>query len=150
MMRVRASHRAPPLPVLGFRAGRRICADSFRRVGSTSTLAVAFLVSLLALGFGGSHFAQLLLNSAAGPANPAGPVAGDPTASSRDAPRRASAFVTGNEVLQQRPFQNEATAPSLPQDAEHAAGEGVNRTGVEVSGGPDAVEVALEEKPPDG
>ncbi len=89
MMRVRASHRALRLPGFGFRAGHRTCADSFRRVVSTSTLAVGFLAFLLALGFGGSHFAQLLLDSAPGPPERPGAEVGDAPPPNRDADDRA-------------------------------------------------------------
>ena len=68
MMRPKASQPAPRLPLSRFRAGCRICADSFRR--AVPILALVFLASLLALGFRGSNFAQLSLSIALGRSDP--------------------------------------------------------------------------------
>ncbi len=89
MMRVRASHRAPRLPVFGFRAGHRTCADSFHRAVPTSPLAVGLLAFLLALGFGGPHFSQFLLNSAPGPPEQPGAGVSDPPVLHRSSDDRA-------------------------------------------------------------
>ena len=72
-MRARESQQAPRPSGARSLAGFRIWAGKFRRV--FPSIAVAFLVFLPALGFGGSHFAQLLLNSARGPVEP--PAAGE-------------------------------------------------------------------------
>ena len=106
MTRIRATLRATRPPVFGLRAGHRIRSGSFRRVVSTSTIAVAFFASLLAFGFGRSHLAQLLL--------------------------------VGASVVD---------SPGPNRDADDRAGGGVNRTGLEVSGGPGPVGVGLEEGP---
>ena len=132
MMRARASQPAPRLPVSRFRAGCRICADSFRR--AVPTLALVFLASLLALGFRGSNFAQLSLSIALGPANPPAAGAGDPTAPHRDAPLGRSTSDTRYEVLPQRRFQSEQTSLRLPKQAEEVDQGGNDETTAQAGG----------------
>ena len=138
MMRARASQLAPRLPVSRFRAGCRNCADPFRR--AVPTLALAFLASLLALGFRGSNFSQLSLSIALGPANPPAAGAGDPTAPHRDAPRGQSASLSRYEVLPQRRFQNEQTWLMLAEQAEEVGRGGDDETTAQAGGGSDAAE----------
>ena len=138
MMRARASQLAPRLPVSRFRAGCRNCADPFRR--AVPTLALAFLASLLALGFRGSNFAQLSLSIALGPANPPAAGAGDPTASRRDAPRGRTASGTRYEVPPQRRFQNEQTWLMLAEQAEDVDQGGDDETTAQAGGGSSAAE----------
>ena len=140
MMRARASQLAPRLPVSRFRAGCRNCADPFRR--AVPTLALAFLASLLALGFRGSNFAQLSLSIALGPANPPAAGAGDPTAPRRDAPRgRNPPPCTRYEVLPQRRFQDEQTWLMLPEQAEEVDRGGDDETTAQAGSGSNAAEV---------
>ena len=138
MMCARASQLAPRLPVSRFRAGCRNCAEPFRR--AVPTLALAFLASLLALGFRGSNFAQLSLTIALGPANPPAAGAGDPTAPRRDAPRGRSTSGTRYEVLPQRRFQSEQTSLRLPEQAEEVDQGGDNETTAQAGGGSSAAE----------
>ena len=147
MMRVRASQPAPRLPVSRFLAGWRICADPFRR--AVPTLALAFLASLLALGFRGSNFAQLSLSIALGPANPPAAGAGDPTAPHRDAPRGRSTSGTRYEVLPQRRFQNEQTSLMLPEQAEEVDRDGDDETTAQAGSGSNAAEVGSSVKAQD-
>ena len=147
MMRVRASQPAPRLPVSRFLAGWRICADPFRR--AVPTLALAFLASLLALGFRGSNFAQLSLSIALGPANPPAAGAGDPTAPHRDAPRGRSTSGTRYEVLPQRRFQNEQTSLRLPEQAEEVDRDGDDETTAQAGSGSNAAEVGSSVKAQD-
>ena len=147
MMRARASQPAPRLPVSRFLAGWRICADPFRR--AVPTLALAFLASLLALGFRGSNFAQLSLSIALGPANPPAAGAGDPTAPHRDAPRGRSTSGTRYEVLPQRRFQNEQTSLMLPEQAEEVDRGGDDETTAQADSGSNAAEVGSSVKAQD-
>ena len=147
MMRARASQPAPRLPVSRFLAGWRICADPFRR--AVPTLALAFLASLLALGFRGSNFAQLSLSIALGPANPPAAGAGDPTAPHRDAPRGRSTSGTRYEVLPQRRFQNEQTSLMLPEQAEEVDRGGDDETTAQAGSGSNAAEVGSSVKAQD-
>ena len=147
MMRARASQPAPRLPVSRFLAGWRICADPFRR--AVPTLALAFLASLLALGFRGSNFAQLSLSIALGPANPPVAGAGDPTAPHRDAPRGRSTSGTRYEVLPQRRFQNEQTSLMLPEQAEEVDRGGDDETTAQAGSGSNAAEVGSSVKAQD-
>ena len=139
MMRPKASQPAPRLPLSRFRAGCRICADSFRR--AVPILALVFLASLLALGFRGSNFAQLSLSIALGPANPPAAGAGDPTAPRRDAPRGRSASGTGHEVLPRTQFQNEQTWLRLQAQAEETGRGGDDETTAQADSGSDAAVV---------
>ena len=147
MMRARASQPAPRLPVSRFLAGWRICADPFRR--AVPTLALAFLASLLALGFRGSNFAQLSLSIALGPANPPAAGAGNPTAPHRDAPLSRSTSGTRYEVLPQRRFQSEQTSLRLPEQAEEVGRGGDDETTAQADSGSDAAVVGSSVKAQD-
>ncbi|MDE2757345.1 MAG: SwmB domain-containing protein, partial [Acidobacteriota bacterium] len=172
-MRIGASRRGARFPVFGFRAGIRICSGSLRRVVSNSTLAVAFLASLLAFGFGRSHFAQFLLNSAPA-AKPAGADVGGPPAPNRDAGGRAGggAIRSGLEVsggpgpvefgLEERPRDGEDSRPRVRgfeissdpgADGTYAAADRIRVTAtfsrpVQVTGSPEIeLRVGTEAKP---
>ena len=138
MMRPKASQPPPRLPLSRFRAGCRICADSFRR--AVPILTLVFLASLLALGFRGSNFAQLSLSIALGPANPPAAGAGDPTAPRRDAPRGRSASGTGHEVLPRTQFQNEQTWLRLQAQAEETDRGADDEITAQAGGGSSAAE----------
>ena len=138
MMRPRAPQPAPRHPLSRFRAGCRICADSFHRI--VPTLAFAFLASLLAFGFRGSNFAQLSLGIALGPANRPVAGAGDATASRRDEPLGRSASGTRYEVPPQRRFQNEQIALRLPERAEEVDRGDDDETTAQAGGGSGAAE----------
>ena len=162
MMRFWASHRALRLPVFGFRPGSRNYADSFRQAVATSILSIAFLASLLVLGFEGSPFSQLLLNSAPAPAQPPGAEMGNPPApnlgaddSTGDRPDRTGveARVRSDAVdvdIEEQPRGGEDTGPRVRR-IEISSDPGTDRTysaedeilvtvtfsrAVEVAGGP--------------
>lgn len=104
-MRARVSQQAPRFSGARFLAGCRCWDDPFRRV--IPSIALTFLAFLLALGFRGSNFAQLLRNSATGPIEPS---------------------AAGSERPLRRQLRSKPTAESLPERADHTdrgADEGI-------------------------
>ncbi len=139
-MRARVPQQAPRLSGARFLAGCRSWADPCRRV--IPSIAWAFLAFLLALGFRGSNFAQLLLDSATEPVE-ASAAAGQATAPGRPASLHSSASGTTSEIAPRGRPPSQQTEVGLPVRAGHtdkSAGKTIN---ARVSDGPDGKEFAL-------